>query len=81
MRTTVAAVALIAASLASPAFAAPRHHRVAPTPPALSYGEPSGYMQYSPSSDVVIFGGHVVGEDPDPSIRTQLLFDPSVADD
>jgi hypothetical protein len=70
----------MAASLASPAFAAPRHW-TPPTHPAVSYGEPVGNTHYNRSSDVVTFGGRVIGEDPDANIRTQLLFDPSVADD
>jgi hypothetical protein len=78
MRIIVAACVVLATAVASPAFAAAKH-RAPVQRPAVSYGEPVGNA-YLGSSDVVTFGGHVVGEDPDASIRTQLLFDPSLAD-
>jgi hypothetical protein len=62
---------LIAASLAiaaaSPALAA-THHR------AMSNAAATGAYDYAmPSPDVVVDGGRVIGADPDPAIRTQLL--------
>lgn len=63
---------LIAAALAvvaaSPALAA-QHHRA-------YRGDDQGYGAYayaSPQSETVVFGGKVIGADPDPAIRTQLL--------
>jgi hypothetical protein len=64
------------ALLASSAFAAPLKHRA---PVAHDTTNPYGQAEQhylGRQSDVVMFGGHVVGEDPDPNIRSQMLHDP-----
>ena len=71
------ALATVLASLVSPAFAASSKHRAPVANDAsepYAQGGPAG--NYARNSDVVTFGNRVVGEDPDPSIRTQLLRDP-----
>jgi opacity protein-like surface antigen len=65
MKKLLLAVAL-AAVAASPAFAA-RHHRATTDDPANQ-----AYAS-APASDVVIDNGRVIGADPDPFIRGQLL--------
>ena len=71
------ALATVLASLASPAFAASSKHRAPVANEAsepYAQGGPAG--SYARNPDVVTFGNHVVGEDPDQNIRTQLLRDP-----
>jgi hypothetical protein len=65
MKKLLLAVALTAVA-ASPAFAA-RHHRATTNDPANQ-----AYAS-APGSDVVIDNGRVIGADPDPFIRGQLL--------
>jgi hypothetical protein len=73
-------LATMLASLASPALAAPPKYR-APVShdTVLPYGQ-IGAERYARQPDVVTLGSRVVGEDPDPSIRTQLLHDPVPAE-
>ena len=69
------ALATVLASLASPAFAASSKHRAPVANDAwapYAQGGPAGVQ----NPDVVTFSNHVVGEDPDQNIRTQLLRDP-----
>ena len=66
MKKLLLAVAL-AAVAASPAFAA-RHHRATTDDPANQ-----AYASAPASSDLVIDNGRLIGADPDPFIRGQLL--------
>jgi hypothetical protein len=73
---TSLAVATVAAALAAtPGFAAQRHMQAAGSYTAGS----NAYAAAPASSPVVIVDGRVVGADPDPSIRLQLLKDADAA--
>jgi opacity protein-like surface antigen len=65
MKKLLFAVAL-AAVAASPAFAA-RHHATTNDPANQAYDSAA------PASDAVVDNGRVIGADPDPFIRGQLL--------
>jgi opacity protein-like surface antigen len=58
--------AALAALAASPALAA-THHR------AIRSDSANGAYAYVPQSNTVVDNGTVIGADPDPSIRLQLL--------
>jgi hypothetical protein len=74
--TTGVALATVFAALASPAFAAPPKHRAPVANDTMApYGQPPGDQVLARPSDVVITEGRVVGADPDPNIRTQLIRD------
>jgi hypothetical protein len=77
-KTLVTAVALgtVLAALASPASAAPPKHRAPVADDTSPYGALPPERMMAPQSSVVITDGRVVGADPDPNIRTQLLHDP-----
>lgn len=68
-------LATVAATLvASPSFAATRHVRATVgTTASDSYAAAPGYGYAS--SPVVVVDGKVVGADPDPNIRLQLMKD------
>jgi uncharacterized membrane protein len=66
-----AALATVLASLASPAFAAPKHRAPVAADTHSLYGQPMA----SQAEIVTGSGSHVIA-DPDPNIRTQLLRDP-----
>lgn len=67
---TLAAVTL----LASPALAAPRQYRAAaPGYDALNTQAPI------PQAGVVVSAGRVLGQDPDPNIRLQLIHEGEVS--
>ena len=73
--TTSVALATVFASLASPAFAASTRHRAPVANDAVEpYGQPGDEALARPS-DVAVTEGRVVGADPDPNIRTQLIRD------
>jgi hypothetical protein len=77
-KTLVTAVALgtVLAALASPAFAAPPKHRAPVAEDTNPYGAFQPERLMAPQSSVVATEGRVIGADPDPNIRTQLLHDP-----
>lgn len=67
--------------LASTAFAAPPKHRVPLARDDMSsYGQNAGDRSFARGSDVVIEGNRVIGQDPDPNVRAQLLKDSAVSD-
>ena len=73
---TAVALGTVLAALASPAFAAPPNHRAPVVNDTSAYGAfPRDRIMVPPSS-VVTAQGRVIGADPDPTIRTQLLHDP-----
>jgi hypothetical protein len=75
---TTVALGTALAALVAPAFAAPPRHR-APAPVANDtgpYGPLPQERLMAPPNTVVSTEGRVVGADPDPNIRTQLLHDP-----
>jgi hypothetical protein len=73
---TGAALATVLASLASPALAASRHRAPAVQDTAVPYGQSTSNQLQARQPDVVMSNGRIVGEDPDPNIRAQLLHDP-----
>jgi len=65
------AVAAVLASIAVPAAAAAPKHR------APVFGNDTSNRQtVVPPANAVIINGDLIGADPDPNIRTQLLHDP-----
>ena len=73
--TTSAALATVFASLASPAFAAPKHQAPVANDAVAQYLQRSHEELLARPSDVVTSEGRVIGADPDQNIRTQLLHD------
>jgi hypothetical protein len=74
--TTGVALATMFAALASPAFAAPPKHRApVANDTMVPHVQPPSDQVLGRPSDVVITEGRVVGADPDPNIRTQLMRD------
>jgi len=73
-------IAAAVALAASPVLAAPRHRAPVGNQPMNAYGAASSAQSYANRGDVVMFGNRVVGEDPDPNIRTQMLHDPVVSE-
>lgn len=69
---TAMALAMLAAS---PAFAATKHSHMSASPAASgSYAAAdTDYSAYDP--DVVVDDGQIVGRDPDPNIRFQIMRD------
>lgn len=76
---------LVAISLASllavPALAAPGNQRAqrgfeAQASAQYPNGQYGQFQYVAPQSGAVIFGGRVIGQDPDPNIRAQMLHDP-----
>jgi hypothetical protein len=65
MKKLLTAIGLTA-MLVAPALAAPaRHHD----------GRPSHAQSATVPSDVVVYGGQVIGQDPDPNVRLQIRRD------
>jgi hypothetical protein len=77
-KTLVTAITLGTAlmAFAAPAFAAPPKHRAPVVNDTGPYGPLPQERLMAPRSSVVSTEGRVVGADPDPNIRTQLLHDP-----
>jgi opacity protein-like surface antigen len=65
--------ATLAALVASPALAATYHRAVRNDVAMQAYA-------FVPSSDAVVSNGKIIGADPDPAIRTQLLRAGDAAD-
>ena len=61
--------AVLVSAVASPAFAATKHHRRVVTPPPVAWDS----YAMMPASDVVVQNGQVLGVDPDPFIRASLI--------
>jgi opacity protein-like surface antigen len=67
--------------LAASAFAAPATQRTqrgfeAQASAQYPNGQYGQFQYAAPQSNAVVFGGRVIGHDPDPNIRTQMLHDP-----
>jgi hypothetical protein len=71
------ALATVLASLSSAAFAASRHRAPVEQDTAAPYTQSANEQLLARPSDVVTSEGRVIGADPDPGIRTQLLRDPN----
>ena len=69
-----AAATILVAALASPTLAAPAKHRNQVSNSATTS---NGRAAYGASGNVVTLGNRVVGQDPDPNIRLQILRDPT----
>ena len=76
MKTKFAIAAALAAMLASPALAAPPKHRAPVSNDTEAYGAALTARPYANRSDFSMFGNRVIGEDPDPNIRSQMQHDP-----
>jgi hypothetical protein len=80
MRTFFASVAAaaLAIALVSPTLAATKHRHPVANDAARAYGAavPAPGAFYAPNRDSVFFDNHVIGQDPDPNIRFQILRDP-----
>jgi hypothetical protein len=76
MKKTLIATLALATLAASPAFAASSTHRLRHAATALDniYASEPGYVSQNPNT--VVFGNTVVGQDPDPNIRLQMIRDP-----
>lgn len=72
---------VLAAVAASPALAASKHARNnnASTMPRAYTAAEAAYA-YSPASQFVVLNGQVIGADPDPFIRGELVREGSPAD-
>jgi hypothetical protein len=84
MKAKIALALAVTAVLSVPAFAAPpKHHATTERDPMAPYAQET-QGAYQPfvgrPSDVVTFGNRVVGEDPDPNIRSQMLHDPVMSE-
>ncbi|MGB7260100.1 MAG: hypothetical protein ACRECC_02300 [Pseudolabrys sp.] len=66
------AVAL-AALVATPALAASRNHAYRDQASAAYASDPSGYAFGAPIANTVVRNGEILGSDPDPTIRMDLL--------
>ena len=83
MKTQIAVVAALAALVATPALAAHKkghkHHRrpaevvVQPPVQPMYYGQ--FVFGHDPNPNNVYAGNRYVGSDPDPNVRTRLLYD------
>jgi hypothetical protein len=71
-----AATTVLIAALALPTFAESKKRNQVSNEAARTYGAASPRGPYAPNSSVVIFGNRVIGQDPDPNIRLQILRDP-----
>ena len=75
MKKFLIAAALVTAA-ASPSFAATIHHRHAMTPEKMAAASDDtafGAYAMAPASTVVVQNGQVLGADPDPFIRAELI--------
>ncbi len=75
MKSILAMTVVAASVFVSAAQAATVRHSHARS--ALhAYGQATEGPAVAHERDIVTFGGRVIGEDPDPNIRTQMLHDP-----
>ena len=75
MKTILAMTVVAASVFATAVQAAPVRHSHERS--ALhAYGQATQGAALAHDRDIVTFGGRVIGEDPDPNIRTQMLHDP-----
>jgi len=72
LKKTLIATLALATLVASPAFAQSYVHRVRHANNAAD----NAYAAQAQNPNVVVLGNTVVGQDPDPNIRLQLLRDP-----
>ena len=82
MKTTIAVAVTLAAFVATPAFAAHKKghkHRRAAVVVVEPQVQPRYYGQFvfghDPNPNNVYAGNRYVGTDPDPNVRTRLLYD------
>jgi hypothetical protein len=86
MKSLTATIVALATVLALPALAAPAKHRSPAAQAGMAaYGQATNGQfsngRYSARDrDVVTFGNRVIGQDPDPNIRTQMRHDPVPSD-
>lgn len=82
MKSFTATLVALATVLASPVYAASAKHRSpAVQAGANAFGQfNSGPYSNTRAGDTVVFGNRVIGQDPDPNIRTQMLHDPVSSD-
>ncbi len=66
----IASTVALTAAVASPSFAASRHHH-APATTTEATGS-DAYAAYTAPTNVVVEDGKVLGADPDPFIRAQM---------
>jgi hypothetical protein len=77
-----AAAATLVMALAQPAFAAPKNRNQVSKDATRAYGAAAPRTYYAPNGyapnggSVVTWGNRVIGQDPDPNIRAQILRDP-----
>lgn len=76
MKKVLIATLALATLVASPAFAQSNAHRVRHAASTLDdvYASEPGYVALNPN--VVVFENTIVGQDPDPNIRLQMIRDP-----
>jgi hypothetical protein len=74
----VVSAALLTIALGSPTFAASKHRNQVRNDSARAYGaaRAGAYAYEAPRGGFVTFGNRVIGQDPDPNIRSQMLRDP-----
>ena len=81
MKAKIALALAVTAVLTAPAFAAPPKHRATvERDPMAPYAQGAYQPFVGRQSDVVTFGNRVIGEDPDPNIRAQMLHDPVMSE-
>jgi hypothetical protein len=73
LSTSLALATVATLFVAAPSFAATRHVRAVTVDASDAYAAAPGYGYAS--SPIVIVNGQVVGADPDPTIRLQLMKD------
>ena len=77
MKKMIATGVVLASVLAAPAFAAPpKHHAAVEHDPMAPYGQYTQPYSAHRADDVVSLGDRVIGTDPDPNIRSQMVHDP-----
>jgi hypothetical protein len=76
MKKMLIATLALATLVASPAFAQSNVHRMRHGNIAGDYPSAANWNYSGQNPNVVVFANTVVGQDPDPNIRLQLLRDP-----
>ena len=72
-----AATAALVMALAQPAFAAPKNRNQVMNDAPRAFGATAPGTNYVPNGGTVVtLGNRVIGQDPDPNIRAQILRDP-----